>query len=370
MEFEAGQEIGGYEVVRRLGAGGLGVVYEARHLISRRSEAMKVLLPEQTSTPEMAERFRREIQFLAALNHINIAALHNAFYHGDQLVMVMELVHGETLRQRSERKGISLEEALHYAAQILAALSFAHRVGIVHRDLKPSNVMITEANLVKLLDFGIAISDRSADLTNPGFLVGSLHYMSPEQVSGEKATPRSDIYSVGVTLYELLTGRLPSTGATTYEIMQSILQQAPLPPRQLNPAVPASVSAAILRALSKDPAQRFASAEEFAEAMRVHLAATESGRLAATTLLPRDRVRMASGSATRQAPGTSDMSQGMPLPIDEVTRQLAIYIGPVAKFLVKKLAANCTGTEQLYVEASKQISSEADRSKFLRSLRK
>lgn len=146
--IETGQQIGDYEVVGKLGVGGLGAVYEVRHLISGRAEAMKVLLSEQVTTSEMAERFRREVQLLAGLNHPNIAALHNAFYHDGRLMMVMELVRGETLRSRSMRTPLPLAKTLEYVSHVLSALGYAHARQVVHRDIKPSNVMITVDDVV------------------------------------------------------------------------------------------------------------------------------------------------------------------------------------------------------------------------------
>jgi serine/threonine protein kinase len=377
MGIEVGQRIGDYEITGKLGAGGLGMVYAVRHLISQRAEAMKVLLPNQIGTAEMAERFRREVQLLATLNHVNIAALHNAFYYNDQLVMVMELIHGETLRDRSARLPIPLPIVLSYASQILSALAFAHQAGVVHRDLKPSNVMITEANIVKLLDFGIAISDRSTELTNPGFLVGSLNYMSPEQVSGGKATARSDIYSVAVTLYEVLTGRLPITGANNYEIMTGHMQRTPVAPAEINPGIPLAVSHAIMRALAKDPLERFANAGDFNAALQVtpsgqgygydSVRGSGSGRgtdTGAETIPIPSLIRPITSGMVQRPPSSGGMES---LPLDTLVKQLAVFIGPVAKFVVKKLAAECSDMDQLWVRASKQIPSEADRQKFLRS---
>ncbi|HMD21879.1 MAG TPA: serine/threonine-protein kinase, partial [Alloacidobacterium sp.] len=227
MAFETGQRVGDYEVVRTLGAGGLGQVYEVRHTISQRSEAMKILLPGQIATPELAERFRREIQLLGALNHPHIAALHNAFYFDSQLIMIMELISGETLRAMSTRTRMPVPMVLQFARQMLSALDYAHNRGVVHRDIKPSNIMINAENEVKLVDFGIAIGEHSAELTAPGFMLGSVNYMSPEQIAGDKATLRSDIYSVGVTLYEILTGWLPVKGNNNLEIMRSHLNDRP-----------------------------------------------------------------------------------------------------------------------------------------------
>src|ERR1700733_10194056 len=268
MTFEAGQVVGEYKIVRVLGRGGLGAVYEAFHLISQRAEEMKVMLPEQTGTPDMKERFRREIQLLASLNHPNIARLHNAFYLGDQLIMVMELVEGEDLRTRSRNSRIPLPMLMNYALQVLAALDYAHARGVVHRDIKPANIMVSSAGLVKVLDFGIAISEGAVDLTMAGSLIGSPLHMSPEQIRGEKATQQSDVYSFGVTLYELIVGRPPLNGATTYDLMMAHLNVIPTPLAVLRPDLPVQLSDAISRALEKEPANRFATAAEFLGALR------------------------------------------------------------------------------------------------------
>jgi eukaryotic-like serine/threonine-protein kinase len=367
MAFESGQRVGDYEVVRVLGTGGLGEVYEVRHAISQRAEAMKVLLPDQRAGAEIGERFRREIQMLGALSHPHIASLHNAFYHDGQLIMVMELVSGETLRSKSVRTLLSVPHVLRYARQILSALDYAHHRGVVHRDIKPSNIMVTTEDQVKLLDFGIAISDRSADLTAPGFVVGSISYMSPEQISGDKATVRSDIYAVGVTLYEVLTGKLPVGGTSNFAIMRAHLTEQPLAPSELNPSLPAALSSAIGKALEKKPEDRFASAQEFLGALNtVSITGVEDVYSMPTAMLP-----VSSGSAERaqQSAGQPASSAAQEFPIGDITKKLAIYIGPIASVLVRKLAATCTDINQLYREAAAHIPTEADRQKFLQSRR-
>ncbi len=380
MAFEAGQRIGDYEIVAKLGAGGLGVVYEVEHLISRRREAMKILLPDQ-SAPEMVERFRREVQTLASLTHVNIAQLHTAFYHENQLAMVMELIHGETLRDLRARMQVGLPQALDYIAQTLQALVYAHGLGVVHRDIKPSNIMITQGGFVKLLDFGIAITEQGSDLTRAGYLLGSLNYMSPEQVSGSKATPRSDIYAVGVTLYELLTGVLPITGANNYEIMMGHINQVPVAPHLVTPGVPLHVSSAVMRALAKDPGQRFVSAEEFLQVLRHNAPAPGEGMtyglpLPAATTHPGSMATMAHPGGSRPGTSTGSMQQrplsssGLQnLSLEDISRKLAVYIGPVAKFVVKKLAAQSEDPDFIYREAAKQIPSDADRAAFLKARR-
>ena len=368
MAFETGQRVGDYEVVRVLGTGGLGQVYEVQHAISQRAEAMKVLLPDQRAAAEMGERFRREIQMLGALSHPNIASLHNAFYHDGQLIMVMELVSGETLRAKSTRTLLSVPDVLQYARQILSALEYAHNRRVVHRDIKPTNIMITAEDEIKLLDFGIAITDRSSDLTAPGFIVGSITYMSPEQISGDKATVRSDLYAVGVTLYEVFTGQLPVGGGSNFEIMRAHLIDKPAAPNGLNPRLPAALSNAILKALEKKPEDRFASAQEFLAALSaVPVVGMDDVYSVATTQV---RVPGSSGQRAQQPSGSQPAnSTPQSFPVGDITKKLAVYIGPIASVLIRKLAANCSDLDQLYKEAAAHIPSEADRQRFLQSKR-
>jgi serine/threonine protein kinase len=366
MAFETGQRVGDYEIVGTLGQGGLGQVYEARHSISQRSEALKVLLPGDLAASEMGERFRREIQLLGALTHPHIAGLHNAFYHEGQLVMVMELVSGETLRAKSMRTRIPVPQVLQYTRQILSALDYAHQRGVVHRDIKPTNIMLTGDDQVKLVDFGIAISDRSADLTQPGFMVGSINYMSPEQIAGDKATVRSDIYAVGVTLYEILTGRLPVTGTSSFEILRAHMTARPVPPFEIDPRLPRSLSEVILKALEKAPADRFASAQEFLAALNAIPNMDIDELLSAPT-----RTIQAPSSGLGSTPATTPRpSQSATFPLDDVTKKLAVYIGPIASVVVRKLAAKCATLDELYKEAATHITSPTDRERFLQSRKK
>ncbi len=366
MAFEPGQRIGDYEIVRHLGAGGLGAVYEVRHLISHRHEAMKILLPDQSGTPEMVERFRREVQTLATLSHPNIAQLHTAFYNDNQLAMVMELIQGKTLRELRLDAAITLTEALGYVTQVLQALVYAHRLGVVHRDIKPSNIMITASGGVKLLDFGIALTGQSSELTRAGYLLGSINYMSPEQISGVKANASSDLYSVGVTLYELLTGLLPITGDSNYEIMMGHVNKVPVAPHLIAPMVPERTSRAVMRALAKDPAQRFANADEFLAALQLDVARMAVGPSALLAGIA-GGVRPTAGSMGARPSSSSGLQN---LALEEVVRQLANYIGPVAKFVVKKLAAQSEDVDFIYREAAKHIQGDADRAAFMRTKRR
>ncbi len=260
--------VGDYEVLGVLGAGGMGRVYKVRNVITDRVEAMKVLLPDLTGRRELADRFLREIKLLAALNHPNIASLHTAFTWNDQLVMVMEYVEGVTLAARIKEGALSPEEAANYIGQVLAALSYAHGLDIIHRDIKPANMMLTPEGVVKLMDFGIARSQNDPILTATGSTMGSLHYMSPEQVRGRDIDERSDLYSVGVSLYELVTGQRPFQAENDYAIMAAQLQNTPAAPSALRPDLPAALNDIILMAMNKDPAQRFQTAEAFRVALQ------------------------------------------------------------------------------------------------------
>jgi len=267
MALDAGQRIGDYEVINLLGAGGMGRVFRVRNIISDRVEAMKVLLPDYASEPELAARFTAEIRTLAGLEHPNIAQLRTAFQFENQLVMVMEFVEGVTLETLSGKTRIPVDHMLEYASQVLSALNYAHSRGVTHRDIKPANIMITAHGLAKLMDFGIAKSTDDLHLTRPGTTMGSVYYMSPEQVRGGTVDARSDIYSFGVTLYEMLTGRKPFQADTSYSVLNAQLNEAPTPPAQVNPALPPALNDIVLRAMAKSPADRFQTAEEMRNAI-------------------------------------------------------------------------------------------------------
>lgn len=267
MPFQPGQLAGDYEVLDILGKGGMGRVYRVRNVISDRIEAMKVLLEDIGAEPGIGERFIAEIRTLARLDHPNIAKLHTAFKVQNQLVMVMEFVEGTDLADRAREGSIPLYKVLGYVKQVLSALHYAHNHGVVHRDIKPSNIMVTQQGAVRLMDFGIAKSNAEPLLTRPGTTMGSLAYMSPEQVRGTAVDGRSDIYSVGVVLYELTAGRCPFDSDSTYQIMDAQLNAAPPPPVEFNRSLPKPLNDIILTALQKDPAQRFQNAEAFRRAL-------------------------------------------------------------------------------------------------------
>jgi len=267
MAEETGKRIGDYEILGVLGAGGMGQVFKVRNVISDRIEAMKILLPDLAGRQDLADRFLREIKVLAALNHPNIAALRTALTLGNQLVMVMEYVEGTSLAARLERGPIAPAEAVNYVDQVLAALSYAHQRQVIHRDIKPANIMLTPENVVKLMDFGIARTGTDRTLTATGTTLGSMYYMSPEQVKGGITDARSDLYSLGVTLYELVTGQRPFKADSDYSLMAAQVQQPPRPPIELRADLPAALNEIILLAMAKEPSQRFQSADAFRKAL-------------------------------------------------------------------------------------------------------
>ena len=268
MSTNIGDRIGDYEIVGVLGAGGMGRVYKVRNVISDRIEAMKVLLPDLANVPELADRFMREIKVLAGLEHPNIAALRTAQRIDNQLVMVMEMVDGQTLEDKLKAGPIPVAEAVDYVTQVLSALSYAHERGVTHRDIKPANMMVTEGGVVKLMDFGIAKAAGDRKLTLTGTTMGSLYYMSPEQIKGAELDARSDLYSLGVSLYELVTGARPFRGESDFSIMSAHLEKLPVPPIEVDPKLPTALNEIIMMAIAKDPAHRFQSAGAFAAAMR------------------------------------------------------------------------------------------------------
>jgi len=266
MSYET-KRIGDYEILSELGAGGMGKVYKVRNVISDRIEAMKILLPDLAGRQELAARFLREIKLLASLNHPNIAQLRTAFANDNQLVMIMEYVEGTSMAIRLSGTSISVADALNYIDQVLSALSYAHQQNVIHRDIKPGNMMLTPQGVVKVMDFGIARSSTDLTLTMAGTSLGTINYMSPEQVKGEATDPRSDLYSVGVCLYEMVTGKKPFEVGSDYSIMTAHVNEVPRPPVELQPGLPPTLNEIILIAIAKDPGRRFQTANAFRNAL-------------------------------------------------------------------------------------------------------
>jgi serine/threonine protein kinase len=221
MSFNVGDIVGDYQILGVLGRGGMGTVYRVRNLLSHREEAMKIALPDVQSDSQAAERFLREIRVQASLRHPNIAELRTAVRVGDHALMILELIEGESVSAKLKLGPMPFEIAFRVIDDILDALAYAHQHGVVHRDIKPANIMVTSRGQTKLTDFGIARAASEDRITQTNVAVGSLHYMAPEQLRSNAMDERSDLYSLGVTFYEMLSGRLPVEGRTAYELMEA-----------------------------------------------------------------------------------------------------------------------------------------------------
>lgn len=258
-----------YELEQKIGEGGMATVYLGRDRRLNRPVAIKALHSHYARDPDFLNRFRHEAQAAAILNHPNIVNVYDVGQDGDIHYIVMEYVQGHDLKKLINREApLPIAQAVTITEAVARGLEAAHRFGLVHRDIKPQNIMVEPDGHVRITDFGIAKSQLSTALTETGITFGTADYISPEQAQGKPATPRSDIYSLGITLYEMLTGRLPFTGESTVSVaMQHVSAQPPLL-RQFNPQIPARLEALVLQSLSKDPMQRPASAQEFARLLQ------------------------------------------------------------------------------------------------------
>src|SRR5262245_6650264 len=254
-----------YELEQKIGEGGMARVYRGRDLRLNRRIAVKVLHSHYASDPGFLQRFHHEAQAAANLRHSNIVDVYDVGLDGDTHYIVMEYVDGSDLKTLLARGGpLPIDQAVAIAEAVASGLSAAHRVGLVHRDIKPQNIIVGPGGQVKITDFGIAKSALSTAMTETGVTFGTADYISPEQALGQAATPRSDIYSLGVTLYEMLTGRLPFSGESSIAVAMQHVGEEPPPLRMLNPRIPPALEALTLRAMSKDPDDRPATAQEFA----------------------------------------------------------------------------------------------------------
>jgi beta-lactam-binding protein with PASTA domain/predicted Ser/Thr protein kinase len=254
---------GRYLIVRKLGSGGMANVYLASDQELGRRVAIKILDERHARDAQFIERFRREAQHAAGLSHPNIVSVYDRGEAEGTYYIAMEYVEGRTLKELLVARGPSpLGIAIDYTRQILSALRFAHRNGIVHRDIKPHNVIVDGEGRVKVMDFGIARAGTASQMTEAGSIIGTAQYLSPEQARGAPVDQTSDLYSTGIVLYELLTGTVPFTGETPVEIAMKHLSQVPPPPSSHRPEVPRDLDYVVLRALAKDPADRYHSAED------------------------------------------------------------------------------------------------------------
>jgi serine/threonine protein kinase len=277
-----------YRLVALIGEGGMAAVYRAVDTRLGRDVAVKVLHPEYARDQPFLQRFQQEAEFAASLGaHPNIVAIYDIGQDDALHYIVMELVEGRDLKDViRQRAPLDVPEAFGIARQVASALAFAHQRGLVHRDVKPQNIMVTDAGNAKVTDFGIARSLSASQLTRTGMVIGTAHYFAPEQAQGKPAAPSSDIYSLGVVLYEMLTGHLPFEADTPIGVAMQHLHSDPPPPWDYNPALSTRAGAVALRALEKDPERRYRDATEFASALSEGAVAGSGGTTSISPIVP------------------------------------------------------------------------------------
>lgn len=349
----APEKIGRYVIESTIGKGAMGVIYRAHDPMINRPVALKLVntdLLEGDDRAAFIERFQREAQAAGRCAHTNIVAIYDYALHGNDPYIAMEFVAGRSLAQVIDAGGrLPVDVATMIARQMLDALACAHGQGVVHRDIKPANVLLTADGRVKVTDFGISRIGGSS-LTQTGALIGTPNYMSPEQCRGEEVDARSDLFSTAAVLYELLTGARPFPGRNFHEVTYQLLYGEPAPLSKHLPEASASLTAFMAKALARDPAQRFASAE----AMNAALTAALRG-------------------PTKPGPSASDATVIAPSPaavisphLVEIERKLAAYVGPIASYLVRSASGRTTSIEELCQSLSTSIDKPDARAAFLR----
>jgi serine/threonine protein kinase len=264
-----GKLVADYNIIEKIGQGGMGEVYKAVHTKLDQTVAVKVLSSEYSLNPSMRKRFINEAKIQAKFSHPNMVNIFNLIDQDNNVFIVMEYINGGTLEGHLEQNGVlSQDESIKISLQVLSALQFMHSKGVVHRDIKPSNIMFTDTGVVKVTDFGIAkVMNEATKHTKTGML-GSVAYVSPEQILGEKTSITTDIYSFGITLYKMVTGRAPFRGSSEYVVMQGHLKEKPISPIKFNNNISKSLNKIILKSISKDPEKRYSSVFELIQALK------------------------------------------------------------------------------------------------------
>jgi serine/threonine-protein kinase len=299
-ELQPGDQLSRFRILERLGGGGMGIVYRAADTELQRIVALKILPPHLCRSPEYVSRFRAEARAQARFNNPHVITLYSFLELPEGEVLVLEYVEGETLAERLRRAGpLPVSEALRIFEQALLGVEHIHRMGVVHRDLKPSNIFITGDERVKLMDFGVAKLTDTAEAWAQGAMVGTLLYISPEQINGRETDFRSDVYTMGISLFETVTGRLPFERRSDYALMHAHVQEAPPRPKHYHRRIPQALEWVMLKAIEKQPERRFQNAAEFRVAL-LKLGLIErrhrAGRPATAQATPVDSV------AVQQAP--------------------------------------------------------------------
>jgi len=315
-----GRTISHYRITSKLGAGGMGEVYRAQDLRLQRDVAIKVLPAGALGDDAARKRFRNEALALSSLSHPNIAVMHDFDTEQGVDFLVMEHIPGTPLSEKLASPGLSREEIVRIALQIAAALEEAHEHGVIHRDLKPGNVMVTPKGLVKVLDFGLAkllesaaATERTLTITDANLVAGTLPYMAPEQLRSDPVDARTDIYALGVVLYEMATGKRPFSERTQIRLADDILHKPPPPLKAMNPQAPAELEAIILKCLAKQPEDRYQSVEELARDLRA-LEVTSAGSAAAVVAAaaPRASPMTTRGSTVSPSTGSTCRCRSIP----------------------------------------------------------
>lgn len=319
-----------YQIEETLGKGGMAIVYRARDLTLERTIAIKVLRQDYSADQSFREHFHQEAKAAANLSHPNIVTIHDFGFDDERLFIVMEYVPGKNLKQILDEQGkIGFRKTLELMSQACAGVGYAHRVGLVHCDIKPQNLLISPEQRLKVLDFGIARALASIHPEEKTEIVwGSPHYFSPEQAAGKAPSPASDVYSLGVIMYEMLTGQLPFTASSSSELARMQREDLPPSPRQINPEIPEDLEHVLLKVLAKEPSARYRTADQFGQVLntlsQIHFSSAEPMLISAESAQANSGPTQPYQSSTVSTSVNAMSQGGNPLEIDWITILLAL----------------------------------------------